>query len=91
MFTYAVAKGVNEGWLEPRYKTIAVDGWNGLVSMINEKGQVENICVGTGTTTGMIYYYKRPVETNDIHGLGAVLLAGVKILRLSEGLIKNNR
>jgi unsaturated rhamnogalacturonyl hydrolase len=84
MFTYAVAKGVNEGWLEPRYKTIALEGWKGIASMINEKGQVENICIGTGTSTAMIHYYKRPTKTNDIHGLGAVLMAGVEVLRLPK-------
>jgi unsaturated rhamnogalacturonyl hydrolase len=82
MFTYAVAKGVNEGWIEPRYKTIALEGWRGIASMINAKGQAENICIGTGTSTAMIHYYKRPVQTNDIHGLGAVLMAGVEVLRL---------
>jgi unsaturated rhamnogalacturonyl hydrolase len=82
MFTYAVAKGVNEGWIEPRYKTIALEGWRGIASMINAKGQAENICIGTGTSTAMIHYYKRPVQTNDIHGLGAVLMAGLEVLRL---------
>jgi unsaturated rhamnogalacturonyl hydrolase len=82
MFTYAVAKGVNEGWIEPRYKTIALEGWKGIATMINEKGQVDNICIGTGTSTAMIHYYKRPVKLNDIHGLGAVLMAGVEVLRL---------
>jgi unsaturated rhamnogalacturonyl hydrolase len=84
MFTYAVAKGVNEGWIEPRYKTIALEGWKGIASMINEKGEVENICIGTGTSTAMIHYYKRPVKTNDIHGLGAVLMAGVEVVRLPK-------
>lgn len=82
MFTYAVAKGVNEGWIEPRYKTIALEGWKGIASMINEKGEVENICVGTVTSTSMVDYYKRPVKINDIHGLGAVLMAGVEVLKL---------
>jgi len=84
MFTYAVAKGVNEGWIEPRYKTIAEEGWKGIASMINKIGQVENICVGTGTSTAMIHYYKRPVSLNDIHGLGAVLLAGVEVMKLPK-------
>lgn len=83
MFTYAVAKGVNEGWLEPRYRTIAFEGWKGIVSMLTEKGEVKNICIGTGTSTSMIHYYKRPMETNDIHGLGAVLMAGIEVLKLA--------
>lgn len=84
MFTYAVAKGVNEGWIEPRYKVIALEGWKGIASMINADGKVENICIGTGISEGLIHYYKRPVETNDIHGLGAVLLAGVEVLKLPK-------
>jgi len=84
MFTYAVAKGVNQGWIEPRYKTIAEEGWKGIETMINEKGQVNNICVGTGTSTAMIHYYKRPILLNDIHGLGAVLLAGIEVMKLPK-------
>lgn len=82
MFTYAVAKAVNKGWMDPRYQDIALQGWKGIETMINEKGQVENICIGTGTSTSMVHYYKRPVQLNDIHGLGAVLLAGVEIMKL---------
>jgi rhamnogalacturonyl hydrolase YesR len=84
MFTFAVAKGVNQGWIEPRYKTIAEEGWKGIETMINEKGQVNNICVGTGTSTAMIHYYKRPILLNDIHGLGAVLLAGIEVMKLPK-------
>ncbi len=82
MFTYAVAKAVNEGWMNPRYQEIAIQGWKGIETMINEKGQVENICIGTGTSTSMVHYYKRPVKLNDIHGLGAVLMAGVEVMKL---------
>lgn len=84
MFTYAVAKGVNEGWIEPRYKSIAIEGWKGIASIINSDGQVENICVGTGTSTSLVFYYKRPVKLNDIHGLGAVLLAGIEVIKLEN-------
>ena len=82
MFTYAVAKAVNEGWMNPRYQEIAIQGWKGMETMINEKGQVENICIGTGTSTSMVHYYKRPVQLNDIHGLGAVLMAGVEVMKM---------
>lgn len=85
MFTYAVAKGINEKWIEPRYKTIALEGWKGIASMINDSGQVANTCVGTSTSTSTIYYYKRPVSHNDIHGLGAVLLAGLEVGKLPDG------
>jgi rhamnogalacturonyl hydrolase YesR len=84
MFTYAVAKGINEGWLEPRYKPIAIEGWKGIASMVNAEGKVENICIGTGISEGLIHYYKRPVATNDIHGLAAVVIAGVEVSKLTK-------
>ena len=34
MFTYAVARAVNEGWINKTYMTIAQDGWKGLTSKI---------------------------------------------------------
>jgi rhamnogalacturonyl hydrolase YesR len=84
MFTYAVAKGVNEGWLDERFKTIALEGWEGLKTKISEDGSVSGICIGTGIENNIGYYYKRPTELNDIHGLGAILLAGTEIIRLMD-------
>ena len=84
MFTYAVAKGVNEGWLDEGYKTIAQRGWEGLQSKIRADGQVEDICVGTWIKNDLVFYYERPTQLNDIHGLGAVILAGVEVAKMRE-------
>ncbi len=84
MFTYAIAKGVNEGWLEEDFKTVALKGWEGIKTKIQLDGQVKDICVGTGIQNDLVFYYKRPTELNDIHGLGAVILAGVEILKLQN-------
>jgi unsaturated rhamnogalacturonyl hydrolase len=84
MFTYAVAKGVNEGWLDERFKAIAVNGWDGIKSKIQSDGQVKDICIGTGIANDLVFYYKRPTVLNDIHGLGAVILAGVEILKMQK-------
>lgn len=82
MFTYAIAKGVNEGWLDKRYSTIALAGWKGLKTKIQPDGQVADICIGTGIENNLVFYYKRPTKLNDIHGLGAVLLAGCEVVKL---------
>jgi rhamnogalacturonyl hydrolase YesR len=82
MFTYAIAKAVNEGWLDIRFKTIALAGWEGLKTKIQSDGQVKDICEGTGISNDLVFYYKRPTPLNDIHGLGAVILAGTEILKL---------
>jgi unsaturated rhamnogalacturonyl hydrolase len=81
MFTYGIARAVNEGWISPLYLSIARNGWAALSSKIDATGQVSDICVGTGITEDIKYYYERPTRLNDIHGLGATLLAGVEIAK----------
>lgn len=88
MFTYAIAKAVNKGWLAHRYAYIAERGWEGITTRILPDGQVEGICMGTGIGMNNHYYAIRPTPLNDIHGLGAVLLAGTEIIKLIEKGIK---
>jgi unsaturated rhamnogalacturonyl hydrolase len=82
MFTYAIARAVNKGYIEQRYATIAKQGWEGVMTKIHPDGKVEGVCTGTGTSDDLAFYYHRPAPLNDVHGLGAVLLAGVEILKL---------
>ena len=82
IFTYAIAKAINEGWLDSRYAYVATQAWEGVVSKIREDGQVEGICAGTGVSTANSYYATRPTPLNDIHGLGAILLAGTEMIKL---------
>jgi rhamnogalacturonyl hydrolase YesR len=82
MIIYGVAKAVSEGWINPSYASIATSGWKGLVKKITEKGEVEDICVGTGIQDNLRFYYDRPTKLNDNHGLGAVILAGAEIIKL---------
>ncbi|NPA36417.1 MAG: glycoside hydrolase family 88 protein [Chlorobi bacterium] len=82
MFVYGIAKGINEGWIDDVYKDVAFKGWEGLKTMITETGDVKNICIGTGTSTSLSYYYQRPVLLNDLHGLGSVILAAIEVDKL---------
>jgi rhamnogalacturonyl hydrolase YesR len=84
MFTYCIAKAVNKGWLDESFKTIALAGWEGIKSKIQDDGQVKDICVGTWIKNDLVFYYKRPTQLNDIHGLGAVILAGVEMLKMKD-------
>lgn len=86
MFTYAVAAGINNGWLDKIYADLALSGWAGVKSMITPDGKVKNISKGTGTNTSLKYYYDRPTPLNDIHGLGPVLMAGIEVLKLQQKL-----
>jgi len=88
IFTYAIAKAINEGWVDNRYAYIAAQGWEGLSGRIMADGQVEGICMGTGISAATYYYANRPTPLNDIHGLGATLLAGSEVMKLYQNGIK---
>ena len=84
MFTYAIARSVNKGYVQQRYASIARRGWEGVMSKIRPDGQVEGVCAGTSASDDLVYYYKRPAPLNDVHGIGAVLLAGSEVLQLKQ-------
>ncbi len=86
MFIYSIARAVNNGWIPESYGSIARQGWKGLKAKIRDDGQVEDICIGTGMEDNLVFYYERPAQLNDIHGLGAILLAGVEMLKLNRNL-----
>jgi rhamnogalacturonyl hydrolase YesR len=79
MFTYALARGVNGGYLENRYAANAQLGWRGVRSKIRCDGEIEGVCAGTGVGEDLAHYYNRPTPLSDPHGLGAVLLAGSEV------------
>lgn len=86
MFVYSIARGINRGWLDPlAYGPMVSLGWNAVVKQVNDKGQVENTCVGTGMGFDPAFYYHRPVSVFAAHGYGPVLLAGAEMITLRNG------
>lgn len=83
MFIYAVAKAVNEGWVNASYLSIAKNGWQGLTEKITSDGQVQDVCVGTNIGDDIKFYLTRPKKLNDNHAIGAVLLAGTEMHRVT--------
>jgi unsaturated rhamnogalacturonyl hydrolase len=82
MFTFAIAKAVNHGWLDvDTYTPVAIAGWNGLTTRIDSGGHVTGTCVGTSYACDYPYYYNRTF-TDDQHGYGPVMLAGAEIIKL---------
>jgi rhamnogalacturonyl hydrolase YesR len=76
MFTFVLAHGINQGWLDVRtYGPVALLGWNAVSTKVNEKGQVEGTSAGTSLAFDAAFYCQRPVGTGP-HGYGSVLLAG---------------
>jgi rhamnogalacturonyl hydrolase YesR len=86
IFTYCFAHGINNGWLDARaYGPAAVLGWNAVSTKVNEKGEVEGTCVGTGMAFDPAFYYKRPVNVAAAHGYGPVIMAGAEMIKLMKG------
>lgn len=81
MFTYAVARAVNQGWIPPSYLNIAREGWKGLATKITAEGELQDVCIGTNMEEDIKFYYTRPTELNDTHGIGAFLMAGAEMLK----------
>ncbi len=84
MFTYGVAKAVNEGWIEDVYSSIAVNGWKGLDTCITPEGDLDKVSLGFNIRQDLPFYYNIGIEPGGAHGIGAYLLAGVEVLKMKE-------
>lgn len=85
MFVFGLARGINRGWLDAKAFGPAVAiGWNAVAGKVNAKGQVENVCVGTGVGWEPMFYMYRPTHLLAAHGYGPVLLAGAEMIELRK-------
>ena len=83
IYAYAMARAINRGWIDPvAHGPAVVLAWNAVATKVNETGQVEGTCVGTGMGFDPAFYYHRPVSKFAAHGYGPVLLAGAEIIQL---------
>lgn len=83
IFAYCLAHGVNKGWLDARsYGPVAQLAWEAVTTKINNKGEVEDVCVGTGMGFDPAYYAYRPVSVKAAHGYGPVIWAGSEVARM---------
>ncbi|HWW76861.1 MAG TPA: glycoside hydrolase family 88 protein, partial [Pyrinomonadaceae bacterium] len=83
IYTYALARAVNRGWIDAAaYAPAALLAWNAVSTKVNAKGQVEGTCVGTGMGFDPAFYYFRPVSPYAAHGYGPALLAGAEVINL---------
>lgn len=83
IFVYCIAHAINKGWIDAMaYGPVAHLGWQAVTSKINEQGQVEGTCVGTGMAFDPAFYYYRPVDVYAAHGYGPVIWAGAEMINL---------
>jgi len=98
MFVYALAKGVNHGYL-PRDYVPAIDkGYRGIIeNLIKDDGngqwsltQCCQVAGLGGSGNGRLrngsfdYYVGEPVVTNDLKGIGPFILAGIELQPLAK-------
>lgn len=92
MYTYALAKGANKGYLEKKYFDTAVESFNGilkhLVTYDDEGHFYLNNIASVGGLGGnpyrdgsFEYYISEPKRTNDFKGYGPFLLSAIEIQR----------
>jgi unsaturated rhamnogalacturonyl hydrolase len=85
IYSYCIAHACNKGWLNPvTYAPMAMLAWNAVATKVNDKGQVEGTCVGTGMAFDPAFYYHRPVNVFAAHGYGPLILAGAEMYKLVE-------
>ena len=83
IYAYCIAHAINKGWINREaHAPMALLAWNAVTTKINDKGQVEGTCVGTGMAFDPAFYYYRPINVYAAHGYGPVLLAGAAIYKL---------
>ena len=83
IYTYAIAHAINKGWIDGlAYAPMTLLAWNAVSTKVNEKGQVEGTCVGTGMGFDPAFYYHRPISPFAAHGYGPVILAGAEVINL---------
>ncbi|OXA71737.1 family 88 glycosyl hydrolase [Flavobacterium aquidurense] len=83
IYAYSIARAINRGYVNKMtYAPAVLLAWNAVASKVNDKGQVEGTCVGTGMAFDPAFYYHRPVNVFAAHGYGPVLLAGAEVILL---------
>lgn len=83
IYVYCMAHAINKGWIDAlAYGPVVTLGWNAITTQINDKGQIEGTCVGTGMAFDPAFYYYRPVNVFAAHGYGPVIWAGAEMINL---------
>lgn len=77
MFTYALSRGAQQGYLDQHFKAVAHRGYQGVLARLSvgADGRTNLADISIGTNVGdYAYYIARDRATNDFHGLGAFLI-----------------
>ncbi|WP_134699239.1 glycoside hydrolase family 105 protein [Ammoniphilus sp. YIM 78166] len=85
LFVYTIAKAVEAGYIDAEYLKVAQKAYQGLLDhmIVSEEGKwiMKGICIGT-SAGDYDYYVGRPTSENDLHGVGAFILATMALEKL---------
>jgi unsaturated rhamnogalacturonyl hydrolase len=83
IYTFAFARAINRGWIDGlAYSPATLLAWHAVSTKVNNAGQVEGTCVGTGMGFDPAFYYYRPISPYAAHGYGPTILAGAEVIQL---------
>ena len=83
IYAYCMAHALCEGWIDAiSYGAQTLQAWQAVQTKVNQKGQVEGTCVGSGMGFDVAFYSYRPVHPMAAHGYGPVIWAGGEIIRM---------
>jgi unsaturated rhamnogalacturonyl hydrolase len=92
MFTYAIAKGVNKGYLPEKHKATAIKAYDGIVKNFIEVGEdgevhIHKACAVAGLGGNPYrdgsykYYVNEKIKTNDPKAEGPFIMASLELNR----------
>lgn len=87
LFIYTIAKAIKAGYVEDTYQEVVEKAYSGLlkhmVKVDEQKLELSGICIGTSAGE-YEYYVSRPTSENDLHGMGAFILACMAVHDISQ-------
>jgi len=84
-FIFALAEGVNHGWLDAAtYQPPVRKAWGALCGEIDPKGNVAGVSVLTEHSNDEAYYLARPIAAGNLHGQFAAMWAASALLEASK-------
>lgn len=82
MITYAMLRGVQQGWLDDSYQTPIERAWKGLKLRMGADGSLFDVCTGTGKQKSLRDYYDRQaILGKDARGGAMSLLVATEYAR----------
>ena len=75
MYTYAIARAVNRGWIDKSNMKVVKKALKGLNRKVRADGTILGVCQSCSIGDNLEYYETRPTRDDDYHGPGPLLMA----------------